>query len=204
MRSLAEARGFGTHRSLVLDFGVGKGQDPIRSMLQSLLGLSPSPSPEEWRAAVERLVVQGTITEQQLVFLNDFLDLPQTVEWRALYDAMDNASRTRGKRAVAVSVAGRACRNGPTLIVVEDLHWADPHVLGHLAAIGSAMAEGAGFLVMTSRIEGDPIDAAWRAACRAVPIATIDLGPLRLSEALTLAGGFIDTSQRLVSIYTHC
>ena len=75
----------------MLDFGVGKGQDPIRSMLQSLLGLSPSPSPEEWRAAVERLVVQGTITEQQLVFLNDFLDLPQTVEWRALYDAMDNA-----------------------------------------------------------------------------------------------------------------
>jgi class 3 adenylate cyclase/tetratricopeptide (TPR) repeat protein len=197
MRSLAEARGFRTHRSLVLDFGVGKGQDPIRSLLQSLLGLSPSSSPEESRAAVERLVVQGTIVEQQVVFLSDFLDLPQTGEWRALYDAMDNASRTRGKRGVAASVAGRACRNSPTLIVVEDLHWADPQVLGHLAAIGSAMAEGAGFLVMTSRVEGDPIDAAWRAACRSVPFATIDLGPLRSSEALTLAEGFIDTSQRL-------
>jgi len=153
MRSLAEARGFRTHRSLVLDFGVGKGQDPIRSLLQSLLGLSPSSSPEERRAAVERLVVQGTIAEQQLGFLSDFLDLPQTGEWRALYDAMDNASRTRGKRAVAASVAGRACRNGPTLIVVEDLHWADPQVLGHLAAIASAMAEGAGFLVMTALVK---------------------------------------------------
>jgi tetratricopeptide (TPR) repeat protein len=181
----------------VLDFGVGKGQDPIRSLLQSLLGLSPSSSAEERRAAVERLVVQGTIVEQQVVFLSDFLDLPQTGEWRALYDAMDNASRTRGKRGVAASVAGRACRNSPTLIVVEDLHWADPQVLGHLAAIASAMAEGAGFLVMTSRVEGDPIDAAWRAACRSVPFATIDLGPLRSSEALTLAEGFIDTSQRL-------
>jgi class 3 adenylate cyclase/tetratricopeptide (TPR) repeat protein len=197
MRSLAEARGFRTHRSLVLDFGVGKGQDPIRSLLQSLLGLSPSSSPEESRTAVEQLVVQGAISEQQPVFLNDFLDLPQIGEWRALYDAMDNATRTRGKRAVAASVAGRACRNDPTLIVVEDLHWADPQVLGHLAAIGSATAEGAGLLVMTSRVEGDPIDATWRAACGAVPIATIDLGPLQMSEALTLAGGFIDTSQRL-------
>ena len=197
MRSLAEARGFHTHRSLVLDFGVGRGHDPIRNLLQSLLGLSPSSSPEERRAAVDGLVAQGTIAEQQQVFLNDFLDLPQTGEWPALYDAMDNASRTRGKRTVAASVAGSACRNGPTLIVVEDLHWADPQVLGHLASIASAMAEGAGVLVMTSRVEGDPIDAAWRAACRSVPFATIDLGPLRSSEALTLAEGFIDTSQRL-------
>ena len=44
------------------------------------------------------------------VFLHDLLDLPQTGEWPALYDAMDNASRTRGKR----TVAGSACRNGPT------------------------------------------------------------------------------------------
>ena len=32
---------------------------------------------------------------------------------------------------------------------------------------------------------------------RGAPFATIDLGPLRASEALSLAGGFIDTSQRL-------
>jgi hypothetical protein len=50
---------------------------------------------------------------------------------------------------------------------------------------------------MTSRVEGDPVDAAWRAACRGPPFATIDLGPLRASEALSLAGGFSDTSQRL-------
>jgi tetratricopeptide (TPR) repeat protein len=197
MRSNAEARGFRAHRSLVLDFGVGRGQDPIRNLLQSLLDLSSASSPEERREAAKRLDDQGTISPQQLVFLNDFLDLPQIGEWRALYDAMDNAARNRGKRAVATAVAAHACRSGPTLIVVEDLHWADPQVLAHLAAIASAMTEGAGLLVMTSRVEGDPIDAAWRAGCRSAPFATIDLGPLRPSEALTLAGGFIDTSQRL-------
>ena len=197
MRSNAEARGFRAHRSLVLDFGVGRGQDPIRNLLQSFLDVSSASSPEDRREATERLVDRRTISPQQLVFLNDFLDLPQLGEWRALYDAMDNAARNRGKRAVATAVAAHACRSGPTLVVVEDLHWADPQVLAHLAAIASAMAEGAGLLVMTSRVDGDPIDAAWRAACRSVPFATIDLGPLRPSEALSLAGDLIDTSQRL-------
>jgi len=197
MRSFAEARGFRAHRSLVLDFGVSRDQDPIRNLLQSLLDLSPASPSDEMRAAAELLVNQGAITQQHLVFLNDVLDLPQVGEWRTLYEAMDNSARNRGKRAVAAAVAAHAARSGPTLIIVEDLHWAEPQVLAHLAAIASAMAEGAAFLVMTSRVEGDPIDAAWRAACRGVPFATIDLGPLRPSEALSLAGGFIDTSQRL-------
>ena len=197
MRSLAEARGFRAHRSLVLDFGVGKGQDPIRSLLQSLLDLPPSSLPEERRAAAERLVAAGAISQQQLVFLNDFLDLPQVDEWRTLYEAMDNVARSRGKRMVARAVASQACQRAPTLIIVEDLHWADPQVLAYLAAIASAMTEGAALLVMTSRVEGDPIDAAWRAACRGAPFATFDLGPLRPSEALTLAGGFLGASQRL-------
>jgi class 3 adenylate cyclase/tetratricopeptide (TPR) repeat protein len=197
MRSLAEARGFRAHRSLMLDFGVGKGQDPIRSLLQSLLHLSPASSPEERRRAAEHLVTSGTISQQQLVFLNDFLDLPQVGEWRTLYEAMDNVARSRGKRMVATAIASHACRSAPTFIIVEDLHWADPQVLAYLAVIAPAVAGGAALLVMTSRVEGDPIDAAWRAACRGVPFATIDLGPLRPAEALTLAGGFLGASQRL-------
>ena len=40
MRRVAEAQGFSLHRALVLDFGIGKGQDPIRAMVRSLLGLA--------------------------------------------------------------------------------------------------------------------------------------------------------------------
>ena len=46
MRRFAEVAGFVTHRGLVLDFGVGKGQDPIRALLLSLLGLTPSSEAE--------------------------------------------------------------------------------------------------------------------------------------------------------------
>ena len=51
-------------------------------------------------------------------------------------------------------------------------------------------------LVMTSRIEGDPLDAAWRQSTRQTAITTIDLGPLRDDEALALAGGFVEATNR--------
>jgi predicted ATPase len=197
MRRAAEALNFTTHRSLVLDFGVGKGEDPVRALLWSLLGVSPASDPEERRHAAERLVAEGGVAPQAIVFLHDLLALPQTGDWRTLYDAMDNATRNRGKFALTASLTGNTIRGGPTLLIVEDVHWADQQVLAHLAAVGSSMVDGPGLLVMTSRVEGDPLDAAWRASCRGTPFATIDLGPLRREEALSLATGFIGATQRV-------
>jgi class 3 adenylate cyclase len=197
MRRLAEAQGFTTHRSLVLDFGMGIGEDPIRALVQSLIGLSRNSEPEERSQASERLVSQGIVAPEQLLFLYDLLDLPQTGEGRTLYDAMDNAARNRGKRALAAALAAHASRCGSTLIIVEDLHWADPQVLQHLAAFAAAMVDGSGLLVLTSRVEGDPLNAAWRAGCPGTPFALIDLGPLLRDEAMSLASSFIDATQRV-------
>ncbi|SDR00488.1 Tetratricopeptide repeat-containing protein [Rhizobiales bacterium GAS113] len=197
MRRIAEAQGFAVHRALVLDFGVGKGRDPIRDIVRSLLDLPASAGAEERRAMAERAVASGLVAAERLAFLYDLLDLPPSGEWRALYDAMDNAARNRGKRALVGALTEHSCGRSPLLIVVEDLHWADAHLLGHLGALAAALAGGPGLLVMTSRVEGDPIDPAWRAGCRGTPFATIDLGPLRREEALNLAGSFIDATQRL-------
>ena len=197
MRRLAEAQGFAVHRALVLDFGVGKGRDPIRAIVRSFLDLPVDADAEERLDAAERALATGLVTQERLAFLYDLLDLPPSGEWRTLYAAMDNAARNRGKRELVASLAEQLCRRLPLLIVVEDLHWGDPLLLGHLVALATAVASGPGLLVMTSRVEGDPIDSAWRSACRGTPFATIDLGPLRREEALNLAGSFIDATQRL-------
>ncbi|HXW29714.1 MAG TPA: adenylate/guanylate cyclase domain-containing protein, partial [Xanthobacteraceae bacterium] len=197
MRALAEAQGFAVHRALVLDFGVGKGRDAIGAILRSLLGLTAGAEAEQRQVAAERVMTAGIVSAERLVFLNDLLDLPQRGEWRALYDAMDNTARNRGKRALMSALTEDAFRRGPIMIIVEDLHWADPQILGHLAGIAAAVGNGPGLLVMTSRVEGDPLDAAWRASARGVSFATIDLGPLRADEALTLAGSFLDATQAL-------
>ncbi|MEI5996571.1 AAA family ATPase [Paraburkholderia bengalensis] len=197
MRLFAQTHGFAVHRGLVLDFGVGKGQDPVRAIIDSLLDLSSPADSEARQAVAARLVSDGVIPPEQRVFLDDLLDLPQAGEWRTLYDAMDHGARKRGKQAVVAAMMADACRRGPSMIVVEDLHWADAEVLGYLSAFASGIGSGAGLLVMTSRIEGDPLDAAWRARMRDTPLSTIDLGPLRRDEALTLASHFIDATQRV-------
>jgi len=69
--------------------------------------------------------------------------------------------------------------------------------MGYLSAFATAVARGPGLLVMTSRVDSDPLDAAWRASCHGTPFTTIDLGPLRSDEAMTLAGTFVDATQRI-------
>ncbi|WP_087736066.1 adenylate/guanylate cyclase domain-containing protein [Paraburkholderia piptadeniae] len=197
MRRYVQSQGFAIHRGLVLDFGVGKGQDPVHAIIDSLLGLPAVASSEARQAAAARLAAEGVVEAEQHAFLNDLLDLPLAGEWRALYDAMDHGARKRGKQALAARVTDAVCRKAATLIIVEDLHWADPEVLGYLSAFASGIANGPGVLVTTSRVEGDPIDATWRARCRDTPFTTIDLGPLRTDEALSLAGNFIDATQRV-------
>ena len=47
---------------------------------------------------------------------------------------------------------------------------------------------------MTSRIEGDPLDHAWRSSTGGSPLVTLDLGPLRDDEADALAHAYVDAS----------
>ena len=175
----------------MLDFGGGTGRDAIRSLVRSMLGLGAGADPTAAVAAATRALEAGLVADEDAVFLNDLLDLPQPRELRALYDAMENAARNRGKRRAMARLAERASRERPLVLLVEDLHWADDLVLAHLARLAAALAECPGLLVMTSRVEGDPLDSAWRARLGGAPLTTIDLGPLRPEEARLLAGTFL-------------
>ena len=193
---LAIDQGYASHRGLVLDFGVGKGQDAIRSVVRSLLGIAPGGGKALRLAAADAAIGDGVIEADRRVFLNDLLDLVQPLEDRAMYDAMDNATRNDGKRAVVADLIRGASATSPILVIVEDVHWADPLMLTNVASMAGAVADCAALLVLTSRIEGDPLDAAWRAATGGCPLMTIDLGPLRRDEAFTLAGAFIDATKQ--------
>ena len=116
------------------------------------------------------------------MFLADLLDVPQLPEHRTLYDAMDNLARNRGKQRVAADLIRVISTTEPILLIVEDLHWAEPLTLDNLAAIADAVSACPVILALTSRIEGDPLDDGWRARARAA-ITSIDLGPLRPEEA---------------------
>jgi class 3 adenylate cyclase/tetratricopeptide (TPR) repeat protein len=193
-QSIAEGKGFTCHRGLVLDFGVGKGQDAVRSIVRSLLALPPAAEKHDRQRAGDSAIQSNALATEARVFVYDLLDAPQPPDQRALFDAMDNVERNRGRRETIGALVQHAARRAPLLIVVEDLHWANPSTVQDVAAIGAITRQGPVLLVMTSRIEGDPIGQGqtWRAAAEGAPLMSIDLAPLHEDDAKQLAAKIID------------
>jgi class 3 adenylate cyclase/tetratricopeptide (TPR) repeat protein len=196
-RTIAEKHGFACHKGLVLDFGAAKGHGAIRSVVGSLLNLPPAASEDILRQAVARSLADGSVDEPQVLFLNDLLDLPQPADLRPIYDAMDNETRNRGKRETVCRLLKRTSVSRPVLVEIENIQWADGVTLAHLAALAAAVAEARALLIMTSRLEGDPLDQVWRAASQGSPLSTIDLAPLRTEEALDLVRQYPDVRAQL-------
>lgn len=193
----ATEKGASIQRGLVLPFGVGKGQDAIRSLVRSLLGISAGSAKAARQQAVETALTHGWVGADQVVFINDLLDLPQPTELRALYDAMDNATRNEGKQAVVSTLVTTESNTQPILTTVEDVHWADAITLAHLAALTKTVTECSALLVMTSRVKGDQLDQSWRTTIDGSPFFTIDLGPLRKQDSIALISEFIDSADPL-------
>lgn len=198
---VAAEKGISAHRGLVLPFGVGKGQDAIRSLVRSLLGIPPESGKAVRQQAAATAISNGWLDADQAVFLNDLLDLPQPTEQRALYDAMDNATRNEGKHGAASKLLGVTSNTRPILAIIEDVHWADAITLAHLSSFAKTVAECPALLVMTSRIEGDQIDRQWLSGTDGCPFVTIELGPLRKLESLALIGKFVDANDALADSY---
>lgn len=192
--STAIDKGFAVHKGLVLDFGVGKGQNAVRSIVSGLLAVAPGGSEALRRKAAEAAIARSWLSAQQRVFLDDLLDLPRSHEDRARYDAMDNATRNEGARTMVASLLRGASAQTPVAIVFEDVHWADRLTLTLLARMSATVANCPALLIATSRVDGDPLDAAWRGTTGGCPLTTVDLGPLRKEDALALAGTLHDAT----------
>jgi tetratricopeptide (TPR) repeat protein len=82
--------------------------------------------------------------------------------------------------------------------MVEDLHWADRGILDQLATLTKTVGRCPALLVMTSRLEGDPLDTVWRSSVMGAPVITLDLGPLRDAEVEVLASGYRHTLGEIV------
>jgi len=185
----AAQSGFARHSALVLDFGGGP--DAIRALVRSLLGVEVTSDEATTDAAAAAALRADLVARDDAVFLNDLLDLPQPADLRSLYEAMDSGTRSLGQRRVVAGIIERTSRQRPCLLLVEDLHWADQQTLAHLASLTTTVAQCPALLIMTSRIEGDPLDETWRAAAGSALLTTIDLGPLTADDARSLAEALI-------------
>lgn len=177
--ALAAREGFAVHVSQAYDFGSARGQDAIAQLVRSLLGGDVSAD------AIARRVGEADVPYLQAVLGVD--PDPQLAEQLG---ALAPLERLRRSSRALRGLLRVAARDGGLVLVVDDLHWADRLTLAVLPPLASAAAELPVVLVMTSRVAGEALDPEWRAAMGGAPLVTLDLRPLRESDASRLASAF--------------
>ncbi|MBI3367165.1 MAG: AAA family ATPase, partial [Burkholderiales bacterium] len=195
-RALAAAQGFDTVCGQVLDFGVAKGQDAVPSVLKAWLAVAAPQDEAARRGALQAALADGLVAADEELFIAELLDLAPSPAQKADFDALDNATRLRRSGEALGAVARRAAQRRPRLVCIEDVHWASADLRRHLAALAREAAQAPIVLVLSSRIEGDPLDKAWRAATHGCTMLTLDLAPLRAQDARLLARSLVDASSR--------
>lgn len=124
-------------------------------------------------------------------------DIPLLLGLLSLGDpsAVDDASeREQRRRLHAALVAVVTGRDEPTLLVVEDLHWADRATNDVLDAVVDAVVEAPVTVVVTYRPEHVP---AWTQRSH---VALVRLRPLSHPEANELLDGLLGTDHSLVRV----
>ncbi len=185
-----------SHKALVLNFGSATGRDALRALLWSLLGIGSEESIERRRDIAANTAIHVLADVDALAFLNELLDVPQAGEAQATYDAMDSSQRERGFNKTAANLVKALARKHPLMLIVEDLHWASETLLRRLALLTASLHDSPVLLMMTSRIEGDPLDAVWRSSAGEIPVSTVDLKGIKHEDALKLATEYLDKSHR--------
>lgn len=168
----ARRRGFHAIVVRILDFGAGAERDPHRQLARALVEVS---------GGLDHL------DPLQLALVASLLDRPLDPDQQRRLEAMSHANRHAVRAQALAALLITAAAKQSMLVVIEDIHWADANFMATLAVIADCVAAASAMLLMTSRIDPDPIDASWRANLRVGHVITIDLAPISEGEALEMS-----------------
>jgi class 3 adenylate cyclase len=181
----ARRHGCACHAANVLDFGAAQGREATNLIARSLLALDSTSGAAECRRALDRALGSGLARREDAPFLADLLALEQAPGSR--YDAMDHATRARGRiEALAVLVVASA-RAQALVVLVEDVHWASAPTQDALAALRDCATHHRVLLVLTTRRDGDFVSDRWQPG----GVETLSLEPLSSDESLELAKAYL-------------
>lgn len=197
VRGASRERGIEVHSANVFDFGQSLGRRPVTTLALSLLHIGADTRAQR-AAAVARVTASMRASIDQIIFLSDLADAPLTDELAALEKAMEAAVRQRGRSLALAQLIEQAALRAPQLIVIEDVHWTDQDELARFGEIAAVVAHCPILFIMTTRPEGDPISATWRARARGCPVTTLDLAPLAKDEAQELATHFPELPHEVI------
>ena len=162
---------------------------PVGRMLEQLLGFYPDQPAEDRLSELDSQLQSAGLPSDTLPLVAPLLGLAADERWaRPEVDALALRQRTL---EVLVTWLAHTAATTPSLVLAEDLHWADPttvELLGLLAMAGVPCT----MILITSR---DPVAAPWASS-----VVDIALEPLGEKEAAglvaALTDGGLDAMQR--------
>jgi class 3 adenylate cyclase/tetratricopeptide (TPR) repeat protein len=186
-RFAADEAGFETHTAQFLDFGSGNTHDPIEKLVKSMCGLRDRARQSAIMVTVSKLVEAEVLTQATAIFAVQMLGGKLDRDMSLMLSAMSDDARTESYRETLRRLLRHFSAQRPQLILVEDIHWADPDALPMVDLLIEESKINPILLLITSRMEGmvmevtlAPIDSSARVRC-------MTLEALTESEALALA-----------------
>ena len=190
LANVARAKGAGCHRVQVLDFGQIKARRPLAALFSSLLGLAPEATPEERGRAVADAIAKGLLHADDILHASGLAGAPLSPDQASIDRNVDAQALEHGRLDAVRRLIEASCRQAPLLLIIEDLHYAGGEEAARLGELAASVAAQRALLVMSTRPDEDPIDAAWRARARGCPLTTLDLAPLTDDEARELTASY--------------
>ena len=152
---------------------------PVTRFLEQLTDVDRTPTPERQIEALERCVAGvGLDPGESVPLLADLLSIPYTTE--AMSHLTPRDARNALLRTLEALLVGDVAAH-PLLLVVEDLHWADPTTVELLERITARLVDMPVACVLAFRDEFQPPWAAWHDALE------VDLGPLTPNDVRAIA-----------------
>ncbi len=157
---------------------------PVRASFERAVGLARDDRPETRLDKLEAYIVDRLTTPREDIrFVAAMLGVP----YRERYGAITLSPKVAKEETmrVLVDIVRAECRAGPTLILVEDAHWADPTTLDFLRRLADQLGDIAALVVITARPE---FRSPWRGRPQAT---TIDLGKLTPDESRAIVSRIV-------------
>ncbi|MEX0733757.1 MAG: BTAD domain-containing putative transcriptional regulator [Steroidobacteraceae bacterium] len=201
LETLAEtARSHGTaiHHVQVLDFGQVKARRPLAALCASLLGIGAEADPAERGRAVAEAIESRRLPADSILHASGLIGAPLSADQASIELNVDAQALEHGRIEVVRRLIESVCALSPLLLVIEDLHYAGGEEAARLGELAASVASQPALLILSTRPDEDPIDAAWRARARGCPLTTLDLAPLTDEESRELAAGYPQLPEQTV------
>jgi class 3 adenylate cyclase len=151
---------------------------PLIEVISSRLGLENATPAERLARIAKRMTELGIVAGEAVPLLASILSVPvDPTVWPA-----PNMSAMRARQRtmdILIEAIHGLARRGPALLVLEDLHWADPSTIELLHQLIMSQQGGTSMTLLTARPEFRPT---WAAASN---VTEIELEPLSPDEAET-------------------